>query len=140
MTIVTTLSASDRFLVDSSGWIEYLGNGPKSDRFAQYLESQAVLLLPTIVVYEVHKKMYRERGSKVATDFLSLAYSFGDRIIPLSLDLAILASQASSDIGLSMADAIIYATAHHHQAQLITSDDHFTNLPRVTLICAELDP
>lgn len=131
---MTTPSASDRFVIDSSGWVEYLGNGPKVDRFARYLESQATLLLPSIVVYEVHKKIYREQGSRLATEFLSQAFSFGDRLIPLTLDLAILASQTSSDTGLPMADAIIYATAHHHQAQLVTSDAHFANLPRVTLI------
>ncbi len=129
-----TPNASDRFLVDSSGWVEYLGNAPKADRFAPYLEAQAILLLPSIVVYEVHKKIYREQGSKLATEFLSQAFSFGDRLIPLTLDLAILASQTSSDTGLPMADAIIYATAHHYQAQLITGDAHFANLPRVTLI------
>jgi toxin FitB len=134
MRIVTTLSASDRYVVDSSGWVEYLGSGPKADRFAQYLESQAVLFLPSIVVYEVHKKVYCEQGSRLATDFLSQAFSFGERVIPLTLDLAILASQTSADTGLAMADAIIYATAHHLHAQLITSDAHFANLPKVTLI------
>lgn len=132
--IVTTPSVSDRIVVDSSGWVEYLGSGPKSDRFALYLESQAVLLLPSIVVYEVHKKMLREQGSKLATEFLSQAFGFGDHLIPLSLELAILASQTSLETGLSMADAIIYATAHHHQAQLVTCDAHFANLPKVTLI------
>jgi toxin FitB len=85
-------------------------------------------------VYEVHKKIYREKGHKLAADFLSQAFSFRDRLIPLTLDLAILASQTSFDTGLPMADAIIYATAQHHQAQLITSDAHFANLPRVTLV------
>jgi len=131
---VTTPSDSDRYVVDSSGWIEYLGSGPKAERFAQYLETQAVLLLPSIVVYEVHKKLCREQGTRLATEFLSQAFSFGDRLIPLTLELAILASQTSSDNGLSMADAIIYATARHHKAQLISSDGHFANLPKVTLL------
>lgn len=131
---MTTPSDSDRVIVDSSGWIEYLGNGPKADRFAVYLDSQAVLFLPSIVVYEVHKKISREQGSRIAIDFLSQAFGFGDRLIPLSLNLAISASQTSADTGLAMADAIIYATAHHYRAQLITSDSHFLNLPRVTLI------
>jgi predicted nucleic acid-binding protein len=111
-----------------------LGSGPKADRFALYLESQAILLLPSIVVYEVHKKMCREQGKTLADKFLSQAFSFGDRLIPLSLELAILASQASLETNLPMADAIIYTTAHHHGAQLITSDAHFANLPRVTLV------
>jgi predicted nucleic acid-binding protein len=131
---VTTPSASDRIVVDSSGWVEYLGNAPKADSFALYLESQAILLLPSIVVYEVHKKVYREQGSRLADDFLSQAFGFGDRLIPLTLELAIMASQTSLETGLPMADAIIYAATHHHRAQLITSDAHFANLPGVTLI------
>lgn len=131
---MTTPSDSDRYVVDSSGWIEYLGSGPKAERYAQYLETQAVLLLPSIVVYEVHKKLSREQGSRLATEFLSQAFSFGDRLIPLTLELAILASQASSENSLSMADAIIYATARHYEAQLISSDGHFANLPKVTLL------
>lgn len=131
---MTTPSASDRIVVDSSGWVEYLGGGPKAAQLAVYLESQAQLLLPSIVVYEVHKKILREQGSKLATEFVSQAFGFGDRLIPLSLDLAILASQTSMDFRLAMADAIIYATAKLHEAQLVTCDSHFATLPRVTLL------
>jgi predicted nucleic acid-binding protein len=121
-------------VVDSSGWVEYLASGPKADRFAPYLETQAILLLPSIVVYEVHKKICREKGHRLAADFLSEAFSFRERLISLTLELAILASQMSTETGLPMADAVIYATAQHHKAQLITSDAHFANLPRVTLV------
>jgi predicted nucleic acid-binding protein len=131
---VTTPSASDRIIVDSSGWVEYLGAGPKADGFAVYLESQAVLLLPSIVVYEVHKKIYRERGKGLADEFVSQAFGFGERLIPLTLELSLLASKASLEEHLPMADAIIYATARKHQAQLITSDTHFAQLPGVTII------
>jgi toxin FitB len=131
---VTTPSVSDRILIDSSGWVEYLGNGPKSDRFAIYFESQAILLLPSIVVYEVYKKILRERDSRLAMEFLSQAYGFGDRLIPLTLELAVKASATSLDTGLPMADAIIYTTSKYHEAQLVTSDSHFADLPRVTLI------
>jgi toxin FitB len=131
---VTIPSDSDLVVVDSTGWVEYLGSGPKVDRFATYFETPVTLLLPSIVVYEVYKKVSREQGSIAAMEFLSQAYSFGDRLIPLSLELAILASQTSAETGLPMADAIIYATAHHYKAQLVTSDSHFANLPSVTLI------
>jgi toxin FitB len=134
MTIATIPSASDRIVIDSSGWIEYWGGGPKADRFALYLESQAIQFLPSIVVYEVHKKICREQGKKLADEFLSLAFGFGERLIPLTLELAALSSQTSLDVNLPMADAIIYTTAHHHNAQLITGDAHFGSLPGVTLI------
>ena len=127
-------SASDRIVVDSSGWIEYIGAGPKAEGFAVYLESQAILLLPSIVVYEVHKKVYREHGKGKADEFVSQAFGFGDRLIPLTLELAILASTMSLDAHLSLADAIVYTTARKHNAHLVTSDAHFMNLPDVTVL------
>jgi predicted nucleic acid-binding protein len=132
---VTAPTGFERIVVDSSGWVEYLGDGPKADRFSQYLEDQtAILLLPTLIVYEVHKKIYREKGAMAASRFVSQALSFDERLIPLTLDLAFAASIISVDDHLPMADAIIYATAEKHNAQLITSDAHFANLPHVTLI------
>jgi predicted nucleic acid-binding protein len=131
---VITPNASDRIIVDSSGWVEYLGAGPKADGFAVYLESQAILLLPSIVVYEVHKKIYREQGKGLADEFVSQAFGFGERLIPLTLELSLLASKASLEERLPMADAIIYATARKYQAQLITSDTHFSQLPGVAII------
>jgi toxin FitB len=131
---VITPSASDRVIVDSTGWVEYLGEGPKAEGFATYLESQALLYLPSIIVYEVHKKIYRERGKGPADEFVSQAFGFGERLIPLTLELSVLASRLSLEERLPMADAIIYTTARQVKAQLITSDAHFAQLPGVTMI------
>jgi len=90
---VTTPSGSDRYVVDSSGWVEFLGNGPKADAFAKYLENQETLLLPTIVVYEVYKKMLREQDLALAEKFLSTAFSFQAREIVLDVSLAALAAR-----------------------------------------------
>jgi len=131
---VTTLSGSDRYVVDSSGWVEYLGSGPKADSFAKYLENPETLLLPTVVVYEVYKKMLREGTHEQAERFLSTAFGLQEREIVLDVSLAALAAKRSLNANLPMADAIIYATARAHQAQLITSDAHFAGLPGVTVL------
>jgi predicted nucleic acid-binding protein len=120
--------------VDSTGWVEFLGNGPKCDAFGKYLEHTQSVLLPTIVVYEVYKKILRERGQNLAERFLSHAFSFHEREVPLDIPLAALAAKISLNANLPMADAIIYATAQAHRAELITSDAHFSGLPGVTLI------
>lgn len=130
----TTPNGSNWIVVDSSGWVEYLGAGAKADQFALYLESPENLLLPSIVVYEVYKKLFREHGGDTAEIFLSQSYGFGERLIALDLELALLAARTSLETQLPMADAMIYATAHHHEAQLVTSDTHFANLPGVTII------
>lgn len=129
-----TPSGSERFVVDSSGWVEFMGDGAKANSFASYLESPENLLLPSIIVYEVYKKLVREQGQHLAEIFLSQAFDFRERLIDLTLELSILASRTSLETRLPMADAIVYATAQHHRAQLITSDSHFANLPGVTLV------
>ena len=48
--------------------------------------------------------------------------------------LAVKSAELSVTHKLSMADAIIYATANHFGAQLIASDSHFANLPGVVLL------
>ena len=130
----TTPNDSRFFVVDSSGWLEYLAGGTKADQFGAYLESPENVLLPSIIVYEVYKKLFREAGKELAEIFLSQAYGFHERLIDLDLELCLLAARTSLEAQLAMADAIIYATAHRHRAKLVTSDAHFSNLPGVILI------
>jgi predicted nucleic acid-binding protein len=134
MRTVTTPNGSKRYVVDSSGWVEFLGNGPKADAFAKYLQNPETLLLPTIVVYEVYKKMLREQSRVLAERFLSIAFGFQEREIVLDVSLAASAANTSLRSNLPMADAIVYATAQSHHAELITSDAHFTGLPGVTVL------
>jgi predicted nucleic acid-binding protein len=135
MIIVTATTASKLVVVDSSGWLEYLTEDTKADLFAPYLKSPASLLLPTIVVYEVYKTLLARKGSALAEVFADHASSFRDHLIPLDTSLPFLAAGLSLAKGLHMADAIIYATAQAHGAQLITSDTHFDiDLPGVTLV------
>lgn len=129
-----TPSGSDRFVVDSTGWVEFLGNGPKADAFAKYLENPESVLLPTIVVYGVYKKILREQGQNLAERFLSHAIGFHEREVSLDIPLAVLAAKTSLEADLPMADAIIYATARSREAELITTDSHFSGLPGVTLL------
>jgi len=131
---VTTPNASKRYIVDSSGWIEYLGDGLKAEAFARFFEKEEALLLPTIIVYEVFEKLLKERGTSLAEQFFAQARQLADSTIVLDTDLAVQAATLSSETGLPMADAIIYATAHAAQAELITSDAHFSGLPGVTMI------
>jgi toxin FitB len=106
----------------------------KAQAFAPYLENPESLLLPTIVVYEVYKKLQRERGNSQAQHFLSAAFGFRERIIAVDIPLAELAARISIETKLAMADAMIYAAAKLNRATLITSDAHFSGLDFVTLI------
>jgi len=129
---VTATTASEFHLVDSSGWVEYIGDGPKADAFAPYLEKEDALLVPTIVIYEVCKKLAKTE-EKIALDrFLSRSYRATE--VPLDSYLAIAAARVSLELRLGMANAMILATAQAFDAQLITLDADFRGLPGVLLI------
>jgi toxin FitB len=126
--------ASDFVVVDSAGWVEYFSEGPKFAAYARYLDTPESVLLPTVIVYEVYKKLLRETSKEMAQRFLSGAFELHERLIPLDVPIAELAAQISVDTKLPMADAIIYASARQHRAFLITSDAHFDGLPHVMRI------
>jgi predicted nucleic acid-binding protein len=130
MTTVTAMTGSELILVDSSGWLEYLTDDEKATAFAPYIEAADPVLVPTIVIFEVYRKLRTDRGKTEADRFYSQALQ---RIL-IPLDERLAAAAAAMEHRLSMADAIIYATARAHDAQLITSDNHFEGLPGVTLL------
>jgi predicted nucleic acid-binding protein len=61
------------------------------------------------------------------------------RVVPLSDELALNATDISLAHKLPMADAIVPATAQAHNAELFTSDIDFANLPGVTYIPKKSD-
>jgi toxin FitB len=121
-------------LVDSSGWIEFFAGGPQADRYVAYLKNPAQVITPTIVVYEVFKKIKRERGEEAA--LRAAAQLKVTQVIPLTEPIARLAADLSLQHGLAMADAVIYATSQDQDAQLVTSDADLKDLPSVVYLKA----
>ena len=126
------MTASEMILVDSSGWLEYITGDEKADAFGEVLQRDVQVLIPTIVLYEVLKILLLRAGKSQADVFLSEALR--RRVVDLTETIALAAASMSIDHKLPMADAIIYATAQAHQAELITSDAHFTGLPGVIVL------
>lgn len=118
-----------KFVVDTCGWIEWLTDGILADRFALYLDDNGNLIVPTSIQYELHKWICREKNEVVALQVIELTQQA--EVVVLSESLALLASKMSQQYKLSFADAIIYATAQQQNAELVTADDHFENLPGV---------
>lgn len=119
-------------LVDSSGWIEYLAARPKADRFAPYIQGSEPLLTSAIQIYEIYKVVRRDLSEERAIEAVSALRI--TTIEPLVESLALEAADIALEHGLAMADAIIFATASRHQAQIVTGDVDFDGLPGVTLI------
>ena len=124
--------ASELVLVDSSGWLEYITGEEKADAFEAILLGSSQVLVPTIVIYEVFKILLL-RASKTDADIF-ISQAVGRTVVDLSDTIALAAASYSIDYKLPMADAIIFATARAHQAELVTSDAHFMGLPGVTVL------
>lgn len=112
-------------VVDSSAWLEYLADTDRADLFAAAIEDSDHLIVPSISIYEVYKKVLREFGEDEATYVFSLM-SIG-KVIALDSALALEAAKYS----LPLADSIIYATAMRHGATLWTQDSHFESIAGV---------
>ena len=122
-------------LIDSSGWIEYFREGPLIEKYAPYIlkADPKTHITPSIVLYEVYKKIKKEQDEERALEAYGyiLAYT---KTVPLTEDIAIEAADVSLGEGLSMADAIIRATANKFNAKVVTGDRHFKGLTDVVYI------
>lgn len=116
-------------VVDSSGWLEYLSDGPQAKHFSPVLSRTDELLVPSITIYEVFKVVLREKGEDDALQVLALMKQ--GRIIDLSSEIAIYAARISQEKKIPMADSIIIATAYYYDAVIWTQDEHFKNLKGV---------
>ena len=121
-----------KVLLDSSGWIEFFTGGPLAERYAPYLTSRHQLITPTIVLYEVYKKIKRERGEETALLFSGRLSA--TQVVQLTESIALLAADVSLRHGLAMADAIVYATAKDQEAEVVTGDADLKDLPGVVYV------
>jgi len=119
-------------VVDSSGWIEFLGGGANADFFSKAVSDAPHLVVPTICVFEVCRWMRRELGERRALEAMALMQQ--GSIIDLDATLAMSAARLSLEMKLPMADSIILATARAHEATLWTQDDDFEGLDGVKYI------
>ena len=119
-------------VVDSSGWIEYFANGANSKIFVPAIQDLENLLVSSICIYEVFKRLTLDLGEESALQAVGIM-SYG-KVIELDRKVAIDAAQISLDLKLAMADSIILATARAYNATLWTQDAHFKGLEGVKYI------
>ena len=48
-------------VVDSSAWLEYFANGPNAQFFAPAIEDSEQLLVPTLILYDVFKRVLQQK-------------------------------------------------------------------------------
>ncbi len=119
-------------LVDSFGWIEFFTDGPLADKYYKYLKDESRVITPTIVLYEVYKKIKHERSEEEA--LIAVAQLNKTKVLPLNESIALFAADLSLKHALPMADAVVYATACLENADVVTSDSHFEGLSGVVFL------
>jgi predicted nucleic acid-binding protein len=116
-------------VVDSSAWLEYFGNGSNASFFAPAIERTEELLVPSLVLYEVFKRVLQQRGEGHALQAVAVMQQ--GAVIDLDAGLALVAARISLERKLPMADSIILATAQVYEATVWTQDADFKGLPGV---------
>jgi predicted nucleic acid-binding protein len=119
-------------VIDSSGWLEYFINGENAAFFAPAIENPENILVPTISLFEVFKRILVDRNRDDALEAIALMKE--GRVIELDESLALLAAELSFELKLPLADSIILATARDCNATLWTQDAHFKDLDDVKYI------
>jgi predicted nucleic acid-binding protein len=116
-------------VVDSSAWLEYLAARPNAAYFAAAIENTAELIVPTLILYEVFKRIVQQRSENEALQVIAVMQQ--GRIADLDSRTALSAARISIDHQLPMADSVILATARLNNALLWTQDSHFEGIPNV---------
>jgi toxin FitB len=122
-------------LVDSSAWLEYFADGPNASFFESPITRKAELIVPTIVICEVFKRVLQQRSEGEALSAISVLH--GGSVVALSAELAVHAAGLSYERKLPMADSVILATAELHGATIWTQDIDFRDLPNVKFRAAK---
>ena len=116
-------------VVDSSAWLEYFADGANASFFAGPIEDTEALVVPTISLFEVFKRVLQQRNESAALQ--AAAAMQQGTVVELGAELAVSAAALSVDLRLPLADSIILATARMHSAELWTQDADFEGIDGV---------
>jgi predicted nucleic acid-binding protein len=121
-------------IVDSSGWLEYFTEGSNADFFREPIEDSDELLVPTVSLYEVFKRVLQQRGEGEALK--AVAYMQSGRVVDLTSTIALHAAKLSDEMKTPMADSIMLATSRETRSVLWTQDSDFEGTAGVRYIKA----
>ena len=116
-------------VVDSSAWLEYFADGPNASFFAPAIQDLKNLVVPSICVVEVFRRMMQQLGLDAA--LRAAAAMQEGTVISLDLGLAVDAGKIGVERKLPLADSIVFATARALGATLWTQDRDFEGLEDV---------
>ena len=116
-------------VVDSCAWLEYFAGGPNAGFFGRAIEATDDLVVPTLSLYEVFKRILQQRTEGDALTAVALMQQ--GTVAELDARIALSSARISVDLRLPMADSVMLATARTFGATFWTQDEHFQGLPGV---------
>jgi len=119
-------------VADSSGWLECFADGPNADVFAPAVENTAELVMPSISIYQVFKRVLQQRDESDALQAVAVMQQ--GTVVDLDTAIALNAARLSVDLRLPMADSVMLATARVYSATLWTQDPDFRNIEGVQYV------
>ena len=121
-----------RVLLDSSVWIEWLTKGKRLSACQKYMDKSLIIGVPSIVVFEVCRKVQMKVSEDEALRVAAWLRTFG--VLTFNDELALYAVDLSINFKLGMADSIVLAHAYREDAQLVTLENDFSSLKNVAVI------
>jgi predicted nucleic acid-binding protein len=119
-------------IVDSSGWLEFFADGPNADAFAPIVRKTRELIVPTLSLYEVFKRILQQKDEGQA--LRAIAIMMQGTVVELNTTTALSAAKISASTKLPMADSVMLATARAFRAMLWTQDADFKGMEEVRYI------
>ena len=116
-------------MVDSSAWLEFFADGPNAERFAKPITDLTRLIVPSITLFEVFKRILQQRDENAA--LRAIAAMRQGRVVDLDLEIALAAAKLGHVLKLPLADSAILATARKFNATLWTQDADFEGVAGV---------
>ncbi|OFX17412.1 hypothetical protein A3K71_05405 [archaeon RBG_16_50_20] len=123
------------YVIDSFAWIEYFLGSAAGSNARPFIEGGKGVT-PTIVIAELAEK-YRRAKLAFAGDLDFITSK--TRVVSLDTGIAERAGALNHERKRvakrwGLADSIILATARHHNAKIVTGDEHFRDLVDETLM------
>jgi predicted nucleic acid-binding protein len=113
-------------VVDSSAWLEFFADGPNATVFAKPIEATRSLIVPTLSLFEVFKRVSQQRSEDEA--LRAIAIMEQGRVVDLDRATALEAARLAIEYRMAMADSVMFATARRHRAMFWTQDADFKGL------------
>jgi len=112
--------------------LEYFADGPNADFFEASIRDSEALIVPTLSIFEVFKRISQQRGEGDALQAIAVMQQA--TVVELDVPLALDSARLSIEGKLPMADSVMLATARANGAELWTQDSDFEGLDGVRYV------